>query len=99
MKPTTPLHRFRQVYSHDHRIAVLLELAVNSEFTARTDEFRRLALDLAMQIAATNPPDVAALLAQPTIRDPVVTVLERLAGLASDLQERIVVTRFVRWGE
>ena len=69
-----------------------------SEFTAQTDEFRRFALDMAMQIAATDPLDVDALLAQRMMRDPV-TVSERLAELARNSQERIVITRFVRWSD
>lgn len=43
-------------YIHLHgRIGVLVELACESDFVAKTEEFRGLAHDLAMQIAATAP--------------------------------------------
>lgn len=37
------------------RLGVLIELRCETDFTARTDEFKRLARDLAMQVAASNP--------------------------------------------
>jgi elongation factor Ts len=37
------------------RLGVLLELNCETDFVARTPDFRELAHDLAMQIAATNP--------------------------------------------
>ena len=37
------------------RLGVLLELNCETDFVARTTDFRELAHDLAMQIAATNP--------------------------------------------
>ena len=42
-------------YNHDNRIGVLLELNCETEFVAKTDEFRALAKDIAMHIAASNP--------------------------------------------
>jgi elongation factor Ts len=46
------------VYSYVHpgdRLGVLLELNCETDFVARTDDFRNLAKDLAMQIAAASP--------------------------------------------
>ena len=37
------------------KLGVLLELNCETDFVARTDDFRELAHDLAMQVAATNP--------------------------------------------
>lgn len=37
------------------RIGVLVEVNCETDFVARTDDFRRLAHDIAMQIAAANP--------------------------------------------
>lgn len=43
-------------YIHfNYRIGVLLELNCESDFVARTPEFKALADEIAMQIAATNP--------------------------------------------
>ncbi len=42
------------------RIGVLVEVNCETDFVARTPDFRTLAHDIAMQIAATNPPSVEA---------------------------------------
>ena len=38
-----------------NKVGVLLELNCETDFVARNDEFQRLAKDVAMQVAATNP--------------------------------------------
>lgn len=46
------------VFSYIHgegRIGVLLELNCETDFVAKTDQFKNLASDIAMHIAATNP--------------------------------------------
>ena len=46
------------IYSYIHpgdKLGVLLELNCETDFVARTEDFRLLAKDIAMQIAATNP--------------------------------------------
>ncbi len=42
-------------YIHDDRVGVLIEVACETDFVARNDEFRRLVRDLAMQVAAASP--------------------------------------------
>jgi len=69
------------------RIGALVEVNCESDFVAHTDEFKGLAHDLAMQVAATAPsslssdgipedldPSEACLLHQPFIKDPQRTV-------------------------
>lgn len=46
------------IYSYIHpgdRLGVLLELNCETDFVARTDDFKTLAKDISMQVAATNP--------------------------------------------
>lgn len=46
------------VFSYIHfngKLGVMLELNCESDFVARTDQFKNLAQELALQIAATNP--------------------------------------------
>jgi elongation factor Ts len=46
------------VYSYIHpgeKLGVLLEINCETDFVARTDDFRNLAKDVAMQVAASNP--------------------------------------------
>jgi elongation factor Ts len=42
-------------YLHDDRIGVLLEVNCETDFVARTDDFKVLVKDIAMHIAASNP--------------------------------------------
>jgi elongation factor Ts len=42
-------------YIHMDRIGVLLEMNCETDFVARTDDFRNLLKDIAMHIAAANP--------------------------------------------
>ncbi|MDA8168252.1 MAG: translation elongation factor Ts [Nitrospiraceae bacterium] len=42
-------------YIHMDKIGVLVEVNCETDFVARTDEFRELAKDLAMHVAAANP--------------------------------------------
>ena len=45
-----------EVYSHGHgRVAVVVEVNCESDFVAREESFRRLAHELALQIAASAP--------------------------------------------
>jgi elongation factor Ts len=45
-----------ETYIHHNRaVGAMLELNCETDFVARTEEFRELARDLAMQIAATDP--------------------------------------------
>lgn len=47
-----------EAYSHNGRIGVLVELETIDDWTARTVEFRALAKDVALQVAATDPPGI-----------------------------------------
>ncbi len=40
---------------HNHKVGVLLELKCESDFVARTDQFQKLASEIAMHIAWANP--------------------------------------------
>jgi elongation factor Ts len=42
-------------YIHMNKLGVLLELNCETDFVARTEDFKTLAKDIAMHIAATNP--------------------------------------------
>lgn len=58
------------IFSYIHfngKIGVLLELNCESDFVARTDEFKALAEEIALQIAATNPLAITAEQIDPTI--------------------------------
>ena len=93
------------------RIGALIEVNCETDFVARTDEFRQLVHDLAMQVAAMNPSRVgyegeevpeedeegAALLDQAFIKDPSITVRDLVNQAIGRLGENIVVRRFCRF--
>jgi elongation factor Ts len=89
--------RIIESYVHNGRVAVLVELSVESDYAARTDEFKTLAQDIAMHIAASSPESVASLLQQPFVKEPACSVGQLLANTSAALGERVSVTRFVRW--
>ncbi|MDP4000111.1 MAG: translation elongation factor Ts [bacterium] len=85
-------------YIHgDGKIGVLLELLCETDFVAKNDDFRNLAQEISMQIAAGDPKDVKELLAQPYIKDEKQTVEQLLQAAIAKLGENIKVTRFARY--
>lgn len=44
-----------EAYVHGDKIGVLVEVNCETDFVARTDEFKSFARDIAMHVAATNP--------------------------------------------
>jgi elongation factor Ts len=88
------------IHSYIHgnrRIGVLVELQCETDFVARNKDFQSLANDLAMQIAAANPADPPALLAQPFVKDETQTVGEVVKAVIAKLGENIQVKRFIRY--
>ena len=91
---------------------MLVEVNCETDFVARTDEFKALVHEIAMQIAAANPsvvraadipegsealPEEAALYAQPYIRDPGRTIEDLIRETIARTGENISVRRFVRY--
>ncbi len=86
-----------ETYIHNNRVGVLLELRCETDFVARTEDFRSLAHDLAMHIAAMDPKDAPALFAQPYVKDPGITVEALIKGVIAKTGENIEVGRFCRY--
>ena len=94
------------------RIGAMVELSCETDFVARTDEFKELARNLAMQVVAQDPlyiseeqvpedaymePQMACLLLQPYIKNPEQTIQEIISGTVAKTGENIKVSRFVRF--
>ena len=94
------------------RIGVLLEVNCETDFVARTDDFRELAHDLAMQVAAMAPSYVSSeevpdgedsdsaetvLMHQPFIKDPSKSIQDLVNEGIGKLGENIRVRRFTRF--
>lgn len=84
-------------YIHQGVIGALVELHSETDFVAKNPEFKVLADDLAMQVAATDPADVAALLLEPFIKDPSVTVGSLIQTAVQKFGERVELARFARF--
>ena len=91
------------VYSYVHggeinfgRIGVLIKLGCETDFVAKTADFKDLCKELAMQISAMNPKDVEELLEMDYIRDGSKKVKDIIKGLIAKVGENIVVHSFCR---
>ena len=99
-------------YLHGGRIGAMLELNCETDFVARTDVFKELAHDIAMQITSMNPqvidaaelptdaagsPEELALLSQAFIKDPSKTVQDLINEAIASTGEKIAVRRFARY--
>lgn len=86
-----------ETYVHNNRVGVLLDLRCETDFVVRSDPFRTLAKELAMQIAAMDPENIPALLAQPYIKDPSLTVSELIKSMIAKVGENMRVEKFCRY--
>lgn len=83
-------------YSHDGRIGVLVEVNCETDFVAKTDEFKELVKDLCLHIAASEPEDERSLLEQPFVKKPEISVGDYVKEHIAKLGENIVVRRLAR---
>jgi elongation factor Ts len=94
------------------RIGALVEVNCETDFVARTNDFKCLAHDIAMQVAALSPkyiseeeipadvkvdPIEACLLSQPFIKDPTKTIKDLIVETVAKTGENIKVRRFTRY--
>lgn len=79
------------------KVGVLVEILCETDFVAKTEEFKHLAKEVAMQIAAMNPSDVDSLLKQEYIRDGSQTIEQFVKSVIGKLGENITVKRFSRF--
>lgn len=78
-------------------VGVLVELLCETDFVAKTDEFKHLAKEIGMQIAAMNPKNVESLLVQEYIRDSSQTIENVIKSAIGKLGENISIKRFTRF--
>ena len=95
------------------RIGAMVEVNCETDFVARTDEFKDLAHDLAMQVAAMPPQFITrdeitadkgdtelqtvCLFLQPYIKNPTKTVQDIVTETIAKVGENIRVSRFARF--
>lgn len=87
-----------EAYIHQNgKIGAMVEITCETDFVARTDDFKKLAHEIAMQVCALNPKDLKALLKQEYIRDSSVTIEQLIKQTIATLGENIVVKSFTRF--
>jgi elongation factor Ts len=94
------------------RVGAMVELNCETDFVARTGEFKQLAHHMAMQVAAMNPkfiteeeykpeteeePQNACLLLQADIKQPDKTIKEVITETIARTGENIKIGRFIRF--
>ena len=94
------------------RIGAMVEVNCETDFVARTDEFKELAHHLAMQVAAQDPQFIseeeipegaeletraACLLLQPYIKNPDMSIQDIIDETIAKVGENIKVSRFARF--
>ncbi len=97
---------------HTAKVGVLVEVNCETDFVARTQEFKALAHDIAMHIAAASPqyivpedmpaeekasPQSICLLEQPFIKDVSKSVRQIISEMVAMVGENIQVKRFARF--
>lgn len=88
---------FIESYNHDGKIAVLLELAAETDFVVKNEAFKILAHELVLQIAAMNPKDEKELLKQEYIKDPSVKIEDLISAAVAKIGEKIEIKKFIRY--
>ncbi|MEE9199248.1 MAG: elongation factor Ts [Dehalococcoidia bacterium] len=100
-----------EVYVHGGgRLGAMVEVNCETDFVARTGEFKALAHDIAMQVTAMAPeyvspeeappdanPQEVCLVLQPFIRDSSKTVQDIITETIAKVGENIRVRRFLRY--
>lgn len=91
------------VYSYMHggegvygKIGTVVKVGCETDFVAKTPDFKKLCHDIALQISAMNPKDVEELLSQEYIRDPSKTIQILIKETIAKVGENIVVSEFSR---
>lgn len=78
-------------------VGVLLELLCETDFVAKSPEFKSVARDIAMHIAAMSPADTAELLEQPFIKDAERKIGDLINNTVQKFGERTEVGHFARF--
>jgi elongation factor Ts len=79
------------------RIGVIVEVACETDFVAKTLDFKKLAHNVAMQIASMGAKDVKKLLSQPFIFDEEKKIADLVDEVAAKTGEKIEIKRFQRF--
>jgi len=87
-----------ETYLHKgSRIGAIVEVACETDFVAKTDDFKKLAHNIAMQVASMDPKDVKELLGQFYIFDDKKKISDLLEEVITKTGEKCEIKRFERF--
>jgi len=86
-----------ETYVHPNKkIGAMIELRCETDFVAKSKDFKELAHELCLQITAMNPED-DGLLSQVWVKDESKTVKELIEEYIAKIGENIKIERFIRY--
>ncbi len=80
--------------SDDEKKAVVVEVNIETDFAANTDQFRTYVNDVAAQALASSNTELEAFMAEKWLKDESLTVEEARAKAVSEISENIGIRRF-----
>jgi len=87
-----------EAYIHSAgQVGVMVEIKSETDFVARNPEFRIMAHDIAMHIAAASPTDIKDLLEQQYIKDLSIKISDYLNKYIQKFGENLEIARFERF--
>lgn len=87
-----------ETYVHSGgKVGAMVYLACETDFVAKTEEFKNLAKELAMQVAAMNPTNADELIEQDYIRESGKTVKQLITEVVARTGENIQVKKIARF--
>jgi len=78
------------------KVGVMIELRCETDFVAKSEDFKNLSHEICLQIAAISP-DEMSLFSQPWIKDQTKTVKDLIDSCIAKLGENIVLEKFIRY--
>lgn len=82
--------------SENGKVGVIVEVNCETDFVAKTDDFKAFVAAIAKQVAEKNPASVEELLEQPYVGNPSETISALLNAAVAKIGEKISIRRFAR---
>ena len=79
------------------KVGSLVAVRCETDFVARSDDFKNLCHELALQVVSMDAEDIDELLAQDYIKDSSKTIKEIVQESIAQLGENIIIDKFIRF--
>ena len=87
-----------ETYIHPNlKTGTILDIRCESDFVAKSKEFKNLAHEICLQIAAMSPEETVTLMSQSWIRDETKTIKDLIGEAVAKVGENIEIKRFTRY--